>query len=397
MIILSLFLAAAALLWLSTYGYLGSLAWAARFGARHRSPATRQPGPDAAGGPCADEPTRALPDIAVVVPVRDEEHLILQKLGDLRRTDYPGRITWAVADGGSTDGTVGLVEREIARGEPIRLIRTVPPCGKSEQINAALGLLTEDFVVFTDADSVLDRACIGELVRLLMDDPQTALAGAVVLPRTELLEERIHWWLVNNLWWLEGEVLSAGVVGAPCYAVRRRVVRPLVRDAVPDDVHLALALSARGHRVRLCRTAHATELRVPRTRAEALAFRRRRGAEYLRELRRSTPGRRAPAGSRIAWLARCWHFRVTPALGVVVAATAVTLSLTRHWPWPWLVVAAFLVPAVVALAGSKTLRTADVSLSSLVLAAGRLAWMLWYSLVTLDRPKTGPHALGGPP
>jgi len=330
------------------------------------------------------------------VPVRNEDHLILQKLDDLRRTAYPGRVTWAVADGGSTDGTVGLVEREIARGEPIRLIRIAPPCGKSDQINAALGLLTEDIIVFTDADAVLDRACIGELVRLLMDDPQTALAGAVVFPRTELLEERIHWWLVNNLWWLEGEVLSAGVVGAPCYAVRRRVARPLVRDAVPDDVHLALALSARGHRVRLCRTAHATELRVPRTRAEALAFRRRRGAEYLRELRRSAPGRRAPAGSRIAWLARCWHFRVTPMLGAVVAATAVTLSLTRHWPWPWLVLAAFIVPAVAALAGSKTLRTADVRLSSLVLAAGRLAWLLWYSLVTLDRRKIGPHALGDP-
>jgi glycosyltransferase involved in cell wall biosynthesis len=55
------------------------------------------------------------PPIAVVVPVFNEEGLILAKLEDLKLCDYPAdRRTIFVLDGGSRDQAAVLVEREIS-------------------------------------------------------------------------------------------------------------------------------------------------------------------------------------------------------------------------------------------------------------------------------------------
>ena len=122
------------------------------------------------------------------------------------------------------------------------------------------------------ADVAMAPDCLRELVRVLACDPRTALVGASLAPRTPLLEERLHWWLLDRLWWLEGELLGTAHVAAPCYALRPEVVRgPLPPDVMADDVCLALAVGARGFRVRRCARARAEELRVPRSWSELLS------------------------------------------------------------------------------------------------------------------------------
>jgi len=376
--LVSLFLAGAAVLWLSVFGYVALLLVLAARGRRRAEERGNAP----------------LPAVAVVVPVRNEARFIAGKLADLRRSDYPAdRLLTVVVDGASTDATAAEVEAQRARGAAIELLRVEGARGKAEQLNAVLGHLRQQIVVLTDVDALLAPSCIRRLVATLQSDPATDLVGARVRPATRLLEERIHWWLLNSLWWLEGEVMGASGISGVCYAIRRAAIPVLPSDCTAEDISLALTTAARGAGVRICRGALATELRVPQTMREFLRFRRRRGAGYVRELRR-TRALRAPLRWRAMRALRLYHFLVMPVLAIAVAAAALAVCVHADWHWPLLVAAAFVVPALAALFASTTLGAEGRRWWHLGVAAGRLAGLTWWSLLGLRDGAAAPVAQG---
>ena len=252
-------------------------------------------------------------------------------------------------------------------------------------MNHILSFVRDEIVVFTHVDAMLEPSCVRELVRMLHENQETAVVGATVRPDSPLLEERIYWWFLNYLWWLEGEVLSAAMVSGVCYAVRRTGLLSFACDSPADDNHLALGVGARGLRVRTCRRARATEVRVPRTRSEFLRFRQRRGADYRRELLRTSPPIHAPAGWRLARALRLFHFRLSPVIGAGVLPLALVVLLTPYWWWPVVTFIACAAPACAALFASTTLARDCRHRWRLPLAAGRLAGLTWLSILKLDR------------
>jgi cellulose synthase/poly-beta-1,6-N-acetylglucosamine synthase-like glycosyltransferase len=321
----------------------------------------------------------------------NEEARIEAKLADLARTDYPReRLRIVIVDGGSTDGTLAHIEAACRAGAPIELMRAPQAGSKLEQLRCGLEAVHEDLVVTTDADADLDPSCVRSLVEVLLRDPSTAVVGARIRPHTDLLEERIYWWFLNTLWWLEGEALSAAVVSGVCYAVRRRVVLAAPRAAGADDVLFALAAGAYGHGVRLCRGAWAVETRVPHSPGEFIVFRRRRGAGYMGALRASLPAA-GISGWRLARAIRLFHFLVTPALLSALAVMGLVLCCTSHWPSALLIAALFAAPMLAALFGSTTLAALSTRRWQLGASAVRLAALIWLALLTpAPRPRPVP-------
>lgn len=366
-ILLLIFLGTAVIMWLSVFGYILVLSIINHF---RRLPATHD--------------ISAYPEIAVLIPSLDEEGMILDKLADLRHSDYPhDRIRIVVVDGGSSDRTTNLIQKEIAHGEPIQLISVNNSIGRTDQIIHALGLLKQDIVVVTDVDSVIEPSCIGELVKVLEQDSQTAIIGAKVKPNSALMDECIHWWILNYLWWLEGEVLSSAGVSGVCYACRREVVLKLARETKVRDIRLPFAASAGGYRVRICLKAQVTELRVPQSPRELLQFRRRRGAAYLSELLTSENGR-VPVSWRLARFMRLWHFRVTPITVAVLVASSLALLWTPFWSWPLIASALFVIPALLVLLVSASSAKDEYSVWKLIPSSIRLLILTFISMLTLN-------------
>lgn len=370
-ILVILFSVFTALLWLSTFG------WLALLGAMTM---LRRPN--------ADRLAEGKVDIAVVIPSLNEEHLIQAKLQDMKRTDYPPDLMRVlILDGGSTDKTPALVTQAIAEGGAVQLVRLEDAHGKSDQINYALLNVTQDIIVFTDVDARLAPMCIGELVRTLMREPSTSVVGAVIHPDTTFVEERIYWSFLNTLWWLEGEALGAAGVSGVCYAVRRSSVLPLLSGIHGEDMHLALTAAARGFGIRLCRTAHATEVRVPHTIREFFRFRYRRGHAYLSELLSATRGEWTTKRRLIVCVVRLWHFFVTPLLSIGVLLTGTALAWTPYWPWLLGTLLAFAVTAAGIVLATERLMPTGLPRRTLIQGVcrlGGLAWLalLWTSLST---------------
>jgi cellulose synthase/poly-beta-1,6-N-acetylglucosamine synthase-like glycosyltransferase len=363
------FLSLAPVLWVSSYGYIFALTVMAL---RRRMQRSR---------PMTE------PRIAVIIPTLNEETLIRGKLEDLRRTDYPReQMTIIVVDGGSWDRTQSVVEERMQAGDGIRLQRLSHTHGRADQIARAVSDLDHEIVVITDVDARLEPSCIRELVRTLIEDRRTGLVGALARPHTGLLEEHLHWRLVNYLWWLEGEVLSSALVSGVCFAARREALRALVPHAATEDVQLALPAAAHGYRVRICTTALATEIRVPQTARELVQFRRRHGGAYLRELVRSRRYTDTPRGWRLARQVRLWHILATPALAVLCTFSAAALLLTPQWPLPVFTLTAFILPAL-SLMGFSFIssHSSKWHVSRLGFAATRLVLLTWLSLTLTIR------------
>lgn len=376
---LVVFLAAAALVWLSTLGYVLSL-HAVRFFRRRRE-----------GGGEASWPA-----IAVVVPTLNEESKIGAKLDDLRRSDYPSdRVRRVVVDGGSRDRTADIVRREAAADERLEFIRLPEARSKAEQVSSILHRLREEIVVFTDADSRLDPSCIRELVARVQESRAVALAAATVSPETQLSVEKLHWLFVNRLWWLEGEVLSCAGLSGVCYALRREHFLSLTPSARAEDMRLGAMACTAGKRVVLSRRARAVELRVPATSREFLDFRRRRGSCYLFELLR------APADVRRAWpwslarAVRVWQMTGLPWLSAAAFFSGCLLLATRFYALPLAVLSCFALAAYTyALVLSREQPDAP-SPPALAFVLAKYALLLAVSLFGLKKQPDRQGALGG--
>jgi len=364
---LVVFLAAAALGWLSSLGYLFILEAARAF---RRTPPKREPAP--------------WPPIAVVVPTLNEEETILAKLEDLRRSDYPARqIRCVIVDGGSSDRTAEIVLREAVGHERLELVRLPGALGKADQVRFILKCLKEDIIVFTDADSRLHPSCIRELVTEIAGRRGAALAAAAVVPKTPLPEERLHWMFLNRLWWLEGEVLSCSGLSGVCYALRRTSFLTLDAEARAEDIQLGAMAGAKGMKSVLARKARAVELRVPGTRGEFLDYRRRRGSCYLAELLRTPEGKLCSKAWSLARFVRIWQMTGLPWLLTTALLTGAGLLATRFRAYPLAVFAGFPLTAYIyGLALSR--REVDApSPAGLALALARYAGLLFLSLFHL--------------
>jgi cellulose synthase/poly-beta-1,6-N-acetylglucosamine synthase-like glycosyltransferase len=372
------FIGFSALLWLLTFGYLLILRGLAVF-KRH-----------------VNHEKTDLPKIAVVIPTLNEEDRILHKIEDISRSNYPKElINLVIVDGGSQDRTVDLVKEKISSGMKIKLIRLNGHHNKVDQVNHILANQGEDIIVFTDADSSLDPSCIKELVRALTSDPRTALIGANVKPRTRFLEERIHWLLLNYFWWLEGEVFSSSGISGVCYAVNRSIFFTIAKDAVAEDIHLGLDISASGRRVRICRRAVAYELRVPRGSLEFIQYRRRRGASYVRELRHSSSYSRTPLGWKLARALRLCQFTWVSWIGLAAAVSGCFILFSTAWPKVLVVGTVFLFSLIVLLRMLANHEQDKPGLITIVPAALRYAVLILYSLFSIKTKPTHLGPIGG--
>ncbi len=212
-------------------------------------------------------PGAQAPHVAVVIPVRDEEHNIGPCLAGLFAQDYPAdRFSVLVVDDHSSDRTVPIVTA-LARREPrLRVLRSppLPPrwIGKSHACLTGARAVSEDtaWLCFLDADVRASPALLASAVAaaeadrldLLSLSPWhrlTSFAERLVIPcglyvlafRQDLQRLHAH---QNN------EVTATGQFMLIRHSVYRGVGgHGAIHSAVSEDVALARAIKQAGGRV----------------------------------------------------------------------------------------------------------------------------------------------------
>ncbi len=254
----------AALFLFQTYiGTLLSLLLANLF--RHKSPTVER------------DPAWELPSVTVLVPARNEEKVIVEKIDNLLAQDYPDdRMEIYVVSDCSTDKTVDIVRNYADRG--VKLIEFVERHGKLGIIDEVIPGLSGEIIVITDANVAL----ASDAIKSMMEEYADSAVGAVdsdlqrVIPSEgkNLQGEVIYRQYENMLKRLMGKFGAViGVLGG-FYSQRRSLFRPLGRLPMHDDVILPHEVLAQGYKVVHSEQAGAVEKTEPTI-----------AAEYIRRVR----------------------------------------------------------------------------------------------------------------
>ena len=206
----------------------------------------RRRAPDWSWGPPVTTP------VSVIVPAYNEEATIAATVRTLAASDYP-EVEIVVVDDESTDGTRSTVA---ALDLPnVRLV-SVPSGGKATALTTGIALSTNDLVVMVDADTIVEKDSLRELVQPFADPSVGAVAGNVkvgnrrgLLARWQHIEYVIGFSLDRRLYDSLGCMPTVpGALGA----FRRQCLTHaggVGVDTLAEDTDLTMAALRRGWRV----------------------------------------------------------------------------------------------------------------------------------------------------
>lgn len=216
----------------------------------------------------------AAPDVAVVVPARDEAPAIARSLASLLAQDYAGGLRVVLVDDGSGDGT-GDIARRFADPRLTVLDGRPRPAGWSGKLWAVAQGVAEagdaELVLLTDADIEHDPRHVATLVAQA-ERHHLDLVSEMVALNCENLAERalvpafvFFFQLLYPFAWVNDPLRATAAAAGGTILLRRRALRRVggieaVRRALIDDVALAASVK-RGGRIWLGHSGLARSIR----------------------------------------------------------------------------------------------------------------------------------------
>ena len=190
------------------------------------------------------------PMVTVIIAARNEESGIDAKLKNLLSSNYPReRLEILVGSDGSSDRTEELVRPLAAEG--VGLISFPIHRGKSAMQNRLVAAASGSILVFTDADCLVSRSAISEVVENFRDPAIGLVTGRpIYVNRSETgVTENEGTYLQYETWLREQESARGilAVASGSFFALRRSLWSPLEAH-LGDDFALPLHVAQSGFR-----------------------------------------------------------------------------------------------------------------------------------------------------
>lgn len=121
------------------------------------------------------------PFVSVVVPVRNAERTLDRTFEYLLNIDYPrNRLEIVISDGGSSDGTIPVIQKWQNRYPFIKLVE-VPNCPSPGFARSkAMEVVKGEFIFFTDGDCAPCKEWITEMLSHFEKDPKIGAVGGEI-------------------------------------------------------------------------------------------------------------------------------------------------------------------------------------------------------------------------
>jgi poly-beta-1,6-N-acetyl-D-glucosamine synthase len=186
-----------------------------------------------------------LPAVTLIIPARNEERWIARKIENTLALTYPrDHLEIVVASDGSTDRTVEIARRYEPRGVTVAAFSE--RLGKQDMLNRLVPGASGEIVVNTDANALLAKDAIEQLVRPFADPS----VGCAIGRRICILQQRSVASLAESFYWryeswikqAESRWYSCLAPTGQLYAVRRSVFPHVER--VGEDFYIPMKILA---------------------------------------------------------------------------------------------------------------------------------------------------------
>ncbi|MFC4873269.1 glycosyltransferase family 2 protein [Negadavirga shengliensis] len=191
------------------------------------------------------------PEVSLVVPCYNEADVLKNKVLNCLQLDYDSKLLkiYFITDG-STDGF-----REILEGYPqVTLMHEDRRAGKTAAENRAMRFVTTPFVIFTDANTLLNPGALKNIIRHFKDKTVGCVAGekrvlSDVSDTASASGEGLYWKYESFLKRLDSELYSAVGAAGELVAFRSSLYEELPEDTVLDDFMQSMLIASKGYKI----------------------------------------------------------------------------------------------------------------------------------------------------
>ncbi len=202
------------------------------------------------------------PVVTLLVAAYNEESIIQEKIENCLALDYPeDKLNFYFIADGSDDNTVSIIEN----CPRIKLFYKKERAGKIAAMNRAVKEVTTDISIFSDANTLLNKNCIKELVKHYANPKVGAVAGekkvvdAAKNAQAAGEGEGLYWKYESLLKKLDSDYNTVVGAAGELFSVRTNLYEPVHSNILLDDFIISMKICMQGYKVVYEPAAFATE------------------------------------------------------------------------------------------------------------------------------------------
>lgn len=202
-----------------------------------------------------------LPEVTLMICAYNEAEVIQEKMENIRALNYPKHklcVMWV------TDGSNDASNELLSAYPEVKLVFSPERRGKAAAMQHGLKENKAEYVIFTDANTMLNADAIREIVRQFMRENVSCVSGEKRVAarrqgQTAAEGEGIYWKYESTLKRWDSELYSAMGAAGELFAVRMSHYRPAPSNALLDDFMISMLILKDGHRIAYTKNAYAME------------------------------------------------------------------------------------------------------------------------------------------
>ena len=197
-----------------------------------------------------------LPDVTFVVAAYNEADYMVEKIENCLDFDYPkDKINYLFVTDGSDDDTPDVVRNyQAPPGVEIRLYHEDARQGKIAAVERIMAFVDTPIVIYTDANTFVNKMAIRHIVRHYEDPKVGAVAGEKRIRLSEKdaansAGEGIYWKYESTLKKWDSELKSVVGAAGELFSLRTELFEAVRKDTIIEDFYMTLRIAQKGYRV----------------------------------------------------------------------------------------------------------------------------------------------------
>ncbi|MES2647833.1 MAG: glycosyltransferase [Bacteroidota bacterium] len=190
------------------------------------------------------------PTVSFIVAAYNEEYILNEKILNSLQLDYPADLMeYIVITDGSTDGSGYIV----SAFSQVKLMHLPGRNGKLAAMERAIAAANGEILIFSDANTFLNKEAIQEICKHYNNNKTGAVAGEkkVMTPGQDdaVASESMYWKYESTLKKWDSELYSVVGAAGELFSVRKSLYIPVPKDTILDDFMISLRIAEKGYKV----------------------------------------------------------------------------------------------------------------------------------------------------
>src|SRR5258708_653457 len=191
-----------------------------------------------------------LPRVTMLIAAFNEESFIVEKIKNTLTLDYPADLLSIFI---VTDGSTDRTQEVVRQFHSVQLFHEPERKGKIHAVNRVMKFVKTPVVIFSDANTHLNREAIKNMVRHYQDEKVGGVAGEkrIFIKKEDNASgsgEGLYWKYESFLKGKDAEVYSVVGAAGELFSVRTFLFEEPAENMIIEDFYLSLKVAMKGYR-----------------------------------------------------------------------------------------------------------------------------------------------------